>query len=398
MRYRRFGKTNLQIPVISCGGMRYQAKWGDIKPEDVPAEGQKNLEATIRRAVDLGINHIETARGYGSSEMQLGYVLPSIPRDKLIVQTKVAPVADTKKFLDAFDTSMNYLKLDYVDLFSLHGINDKQTLDWAIRPGGCLHAARKLQKQGLCRHIGFSTHALLDDILTALKHEEDGGFDYVNLHWYYISQRNWPAVQEAAKRDIGVFIISPSDKGGKLYAPPEKLTKLCEPVHPIIFNDLYCLDRPEVHTLSVGAARPSDFDLHVQAVDMMDKTKDIVPPIVAKLEAAMKAAVGATHPEDFNTGLPEFHNVPGDMNLRVMVWLRNLAMGWDMQDYGKMRYNLLGNGGHWFPGKNAVDIDKLANDVQKAVAGTPYADKIVPMVREAHALLGGQAVKRQSQS
>ena len=50
--------------------------------------------AAVRRAVALGINHVETARGYGSSERQLGLVLPTLPREKLIVQTKVAPEAD----------------------------------------------------------------------------------------------------------------------------------------------------------------------------------------------------------------------------------------------------------------------------------------------------------------
>src|SRR5690606_19603820 len=72
MRYRRFGRTELQMPVFSCGGMRYQYKWSDVPLEEVPAENQANLEATVCRALELGINHIETARGYGSSEMQLG--------------------------------------------------------------------------------------------------------------------------------------------------------------------------------------------------------------------------------------------------------------------------------------------------------------------------------------
>src|SRR5437870_12333172 len=88
MRYRRFGRTELQMPVISCGGMRYQFKWQDVAPDEVPADNQKNLEATIHRALELGINHIETARGYGSSEMQLGRVLAKLPREKRIVQTK----------------------------------------------------------------------------------------------------------------------------------------------------------------------------------------------------------------------------------------------------------------------------------------------------------------------
>ncbi len=90
MRYRRFGKTELQMPVFSCGGMRYQHAWQDIPPSEVTGDGQANLEATIHRALELGIHHVETARGYGSSEMQLGWVLPKLPRDKLIVQTKVA--------------------------------------------------------------------------------------------------------------------------------------------------------------------------------------------------------------------------------------------------------------------------------------------------------------------
>src|SRR5262249_21871936 len=93
MKYRRFGRTELSIPVFSCGGMRYQFKWQDVDPKDIPRENQDNLEATIRRALELGINHIETARGYGSSEMQLGNILPTLPRDKMIVQTKVAPKA-----------------------------------------------------------------------------------------------------------------------------------------------------------------------------------------------------------------------------------------------------------------------------------------------------------------
>ncbi len=91
MQYRRFGRTELQMPVFSCGGMRYQFKWKDMPVWLIPKGNQHNLEATIRRAIDLGINHIETARGYGTSEMQLGKILPKLPRDQLIVQTKVSP-------------------------------------------------------------------------------------------------------------------------------------------------------------------------------------------------------------------------------------------------------------------------------------------------------------------
>ena len=56
MKYRRFGRTELSMPVISCGGMRYQFKWDDVPPNEIPPDNQANLEATIHRALELGIN------------------------------------------------------------------------------------------------------------------------------------------------------------------------------------------------------------------------------------------------------------------------------------------------------------------------------------------------------
>src|SRR2546422_9533874 len=110
MKYRRFGRTELQMPVFSCGGMRYQFKWQAVTSKEIPPENQANLEATIQRALELGINHIETARGYGTSEMQLGNLLPSLPRGQIIVQTKVGPKESPTEFLKTFETSLKYLR------------------------------------------------------------------------------------------------------------------------------------------------------------------------------------------------------------------------------------------------------------------------------------------------
>jgi predicted aldo/keto reductase-like oxidoreductase len=397
MIYRRFGRTNLQMPVISCGGMRYQFKWQDVPLEQVPPENQQNLEDTIRRSVELGINHIETARGYGSSERQLGLILPKFPRHRIIVQTKIAPNADPAKFTAEFEDSLSRLRLDYVDLLALHGINNEQVLEWSIRPGGCLAAARAIQKRGLARHIGFSTHGSREVILQAVRHDADGGFDYVNLHWYYIYQRNWPAIQEAARRDMGVFIISPSDKGGMLFDPPPRLVELCRPLHPIVFNDLFCLLRPQVHTLSIGAARPGDFDLHVQAVEMLHKAAELVPPIVERLDRALRDALDHELLIDpYELDLPRWEKTPGEVNIPVILWLRNLVRAYDMKKYAQMRYNLLGNGGHWFPGRNAERAGELP--LAQACAHSPLAPHITQWLAEAHQMLGQEAVKRLSQS
>lgn len=402
MQYRRFGRTEIQMPVISTGGMRYQDGWKDKPLSEVDPKVQANLEATIARSIEVGINHIETARGYGVSERQLGTVLPGYPRDELIVQTKIGPEDDPAVFTSNFMESLERLRLDYVDLLAIHGINDEKTLEQSIRKDGCLDAARELQRKGLCKHVGFSTHGPLNVILDAIHADPRGAasaFDYFNVHWYYIFRRNWPAIEAATKLDMGVFIISPSDKGGKLYEPPVEWTQSCEPIHPIVFNDLWCLQRPEVHTLSLGAARPSDYDLHVEAVGLMEKTADLVPPIDKRLVALMRERTGLDSPEAMTPGLPLPEETPGGLNMEVMLWLRHLAAGWGMQTYGKARFNLMGNGGHWFPGvavESAEQVDREA--ILEAVKGSPYAEQIPDLLLETIDLLGGEKVKRLSES
>jgi len=393
MHYRRFGRTELRMPVFSCGGMRYQHSWNDVKPAEIPADGQANLEATVRRALEVGINHIETARGYGSSEMQLGRILPTLPREELIVQTKVSPRETAAEFVETFETSLAMLKFDYVDLFSLHGINTPELLEWSLRPCGCLEAARRLQRAGRVRHIGFSTHASRAVILEAI---ETGEFDYVNLHWYWVNDRNWPAVEAATRHDMGVFLISPNDKGGKLYEPPEKLVRLCEPLTPMEFNDLYCLLRPEVHTLSIGAARPGDFDAHLAALEKWDAAAELVPRIDGRLREEMARTLGADWLARWEQGLPEWDAVPGGVNVWEILRLANYAKSLDLVEFGRMRYNLLGQAEHWFPGFPAGEFDEAA--VRAAVAASPFAAEIPARLREAHALLFDRPVERLSKS
>ncbi len=392
---RRFGRTEINMPILSLGGMRFQQSWKDLESKDISPENQKNLDQIIRLSIDKGLHHIETARHYGSSELQLGKVLNQQKDPNRLIQTKIPPSYDAKNFENELQMSFQKLKCEKIDLLSIHGLNLPEHLEQTIRPGGCLEVVRNWQARGKIGHVGFSTHASTDLIIEAIQTNQ---FDYVNLHWYFIYQNNSLALDVAKKFDLGVFIISPTDKGGHLYSPTASLIESCAPFHPIVFNDLFCLRDNRVHTISVGLSKVKELDLHLEAIDLLEEADQIVPEIEARLNNAAITSLGKEWLSSWSQGLPHWGNTPGKMNLPTLLWLHNLVEAWDMQEYAKTRYGLLGNGGHWFPGANADCLDKEISEesLKNVLVNSPWCNEIPDLLRNLRNKLGGEIQYRLS--
>ena len=388
MLYRRFGRTGIQVSVFSCGGMRAQQSWQRGKP--VTDDNQRNFDATVARALAIGINHFETARGYGTSEAQFGRALARHPRDAFVLQTKARPTEDPAQFEANLEQSFALLGVQTVDLFSFHGLNTPACVDQTLRAGGCWEVAERFRRAGRIRHIGFSTHAPTRLIIDAIRSDR---FDYVNVHYYYILQDNYPALRAAAERDMGVFIISPTDKGGRLHEAPPKLRALCAPLSPLVFNDAWCLAHADIHTLSLGAARPSDFDEHLESLPLLDTAAAVLPPIVARLEAAYRDALGDDFARGWRTGLREWTELPGKVNVRRILWLDNIARAYDLVDYARERYMSLTPDDHWVPGARAANIDDAA--LEAALPNSPFRSRIPELLRRAHAFLHDPTMRPQ---
>ena len=376
------------MPVLSLGGMRFQQSWKDLDPKEINNQQQDILQKTIQHASQKGLHHIETARHYGTSELQIGWSLPQIDDPKRILQTKIPPNNDPSIFEKELELSFRRLGSSKIDLLAIHGINLPEHLDMTIRPNGCLEIVDRWQKEGLVGHIGFSTHASVDLIIKTI---ETGLFDYVNLHWYFIRQDNEQALKAAHENDMGVFIISPTDKGGHLHTPSLRLLELCSPFHPIEFNDLFCLSDNRIHTLSVGASKPEDLDIHLNAISKMDEMHGFINTVEQRLVDASYKALGEPWLTTWNVGLPRWDQTPGEINIPVLLWLNNLLEAWDMESFAKDRYGLLGRGGHWFPGANSdcMDCEVSEDDLKKVLINSPWSSEILFVLRKLKDRLGG---------
>jgi uncharacterized protein len=374
MQYRRFGKTEKYLSSITLGGMRFKKGWDEPRHQ-IPIETLNDCREAVQLAFDAGINHIETARGYTKSETVYGKVLNEelkIPRNSYHLMTKGNP-STASEMREMVEKQLADLQTDYFDFYGWHGINNDEILNKAYKSGGPIEELLKLKEEGIIKHVGFSTHGPLQTIIRTI---ETGMFDFVNLHYYYFDQRNQAAVSMAQIRDMGVFIISPNDKGGQLFNAPQKVKDATRPLTPIQWNARFCLQNPAVHTLSFGITEAAHFA----------EMKGIFPFNVpwSQTEQKIKMNLDSFALDDPYACYDGFdlQNDPSGINIPAVLRLRKLWKCYDMNVYGKYRYKIFQQKDHWFPGRYASKENISKIDLSKVSKNIPLKEMLAETHKE----------------
>lgn len=190
MEYRILGKTGLKISRMGFGGIPIQK---------IDEEGTRKL---LHEMMEMGVNYIDSARGYTVSEQYIGYGLEGI-RDKFVLATK--SMSRTKEAMAAdIETSLGNFRTDYIDLYQVHNPSMEQ-LDQVIGEGGALEALMEAKAAGKIGHIGLTAHS-------AAVFERALGLDWVETIMFpynIVEQQGAELIHKCAEKNIGFIDMKP---------------------------------------------------------------------------------------------------------------------------------------------------------------------------------------------
>jgi len=196
MQTRRLGRTGHESSLAILGGIVFHFLEGD------------EVEATLHRCLDAGVNHLDIAPGYFSAEKKVGPYVPGV-RDRLFISEKSGePTEDGVR--RQLERTLERLGVDYVDVYQLHGVTDLEDLD---RRAGAARALQRARDEGLCRWIGITGH----NVGTPVAQREAVRRYDLDTVMFPIYPRLWAdddyrrdaqaLLDEAQARDLGVMVI-----------------------------------------------------------------------------------------------------------------------------------------------------------------------------------------------
>lgn len=202
MPTRRLGRTGYRTSIVSLGGQ------STLEEPDRLDESKE----IINRAIDLGINYIDTSEAYGDgiSETHIGEVMKK-RRDEVFLTTKTFHRSAEGLEENYFRKNCERLQTDYIDLYLFHFVNDRETLNTVLdRENGAILAFEKLRDEERIGNIGLSSHST--EVLSEALDRYDFDCVFLTLNAAGIRMEHSPAdarkfLRKAAEKDVGVITM-----------------------------------------------------------------------------------------------------------------------------------------------------------------------------------------------
>ncbi|HHX92112.1 MAG TPA: aldo/keto reductase [Clostridiales bacterium] len=198
MEYVRLGKTGLKVSAVSFGGIPIQRCTAD------------EAAVIVDKLDEVGMNFIDTARGYTVSEEYLGAALKG-RRDRFILATK-SMVRDCEGMKKEVDVSLDKLQTDYIDLYQIHNIKTND-FDKVFGEDGAYRALEEARQEGKIGHIGITAHS--SDDLKRIVESHAHQVESIMFPYNIVEIQGAETLKEARKSDIGVIAMKPL-AGGNL--------------------------------------------------------------------------------------------------------------------------------------------------------------------------------------
>ncbi|MCL1830507.1 MAG: aldo/keto reductase [Oscillospiraceae bacterium] len=193
----RFGRTELMVTKVAFGG--------------IPIQRLTTEQAVkvVRGVLDLGVNFIDTANGYTTSEERIGMAIKGVNRDSIVIATK-SGAKDKKTFLENLDLSLKRLGVDYIDIYQHHGISSEESYAQIMGEEGAFEGMMEAVQSGKVRFPAFSSHS----IPLSLKIMKENHFDVIQLPFNYVDDTAAEeAIPLAKQLDMGFIAMKPFGGG-----------------------------------------------------------------------------------------------------------------------------------------------------------------------------------------
>ncbi len=258
MLYRDFGKTGAKVSRLGFGAMRLPIERDEKAPRSA-IRGIDESAAVIRRAIDRGVNYIDSALYYchSESETAVGCAIKGVPRDKIYISTK-NPVENNcgPCWRMRLELSLRKLDADYIDFYHFWSLSYEAFLSRVIEHDGPLAAARKAKEEGLIRHISLSCH---DKPENAIKLIDTGEFESILVQYNLLDRQYAPVLRHAHRKGLGAAVMGPVG-GGRLGTPSEVISRATGVSSTAEVALRFVLSSPDVDVALSGMSTPAQVD------------------------------------------------------------------------------------------------------------------------------------------